>query len=483
MKKNTKMIIGISSVVAVLGITLAVILLMPSDESRTETPTQDIILINKASLNADDITVKNQSGEYQILGYDYSETLESADTDDVPLIYTMQGYEHTLLSKLMTDNLVNECRTVAATRIVDRSGKKYIDYGLDKPRAEVRVIYSDSSKAEMFFGNEAPDKSGTYCRIDGDKNVYLVNSGSIDMFFMDKLQLFNKTLTGEMSETENISGIEISDGGSEPVTVTDQQNDTMDAVYIMTSPYTELCDRTKTVDFATGFFDMKMSAVAAAEVTEDDIKKFGLAEPYMDIKITTTETKINILVSEKDDDGNFYIMSKGSNIIYQTDEDEFKYYGAGYRDFLSESIFSPKMPNVTAAKIEYEDKSYEYTLERQKVINDLYEESLNTVMYYNGETVNYGNLLNFTESLSNIRRTWEMSENTDGFEEMFRITLQFEKENYSLVLYQNDQKEILAEVDGIKKCIVDTDFVNKILAQTEKIPTEEPVAVVEQEEE
>ena len=477
MKKNTKFIIGISAAVVVLGIILVVILLMPSDENKTETT--DIILINKTSLDVDDITVKNQSGEYQILGYDYSKTLESGEIDDIPLVYTMQGYEHTLMSKLMTDNLVSECKTVAATKIVDKSGKKYIDYGLDKPRAEVKVIYSDLSKVDMFFGNEAPDKSGTYCRIDGDKNVYLVNSGSIDMFFMDKLQLFDKNLTGEMSETEDISEIELSGKGYEKsVIVTDKENNIIDTSYVMTSPYNEPCDNTKTVNYATGFFDMKMSTVAAAEVNEDDIKKFGLSEPYMDIKIKTTEREINILVSETEDE-KYYIMKKDGNIIYQTDDDEFKYYGLNYMDFLSESIFKPEMPNVKTAEITYQNKTYEYILEREKVINDLYEESLNTTMYYNGETVNYGNLLNFVENLSNIKRTYEFPENRDGFKEIFKITLKFEKENYSLVLYENDEKKTLVSVDGDDKCLVDTEFVQKILAMTEKIPTDEPVEIIE----
>ena len=137
----------------------------------------------------------------------------------------MQGYENTLMSKYMTDNLVKECQIVAATRLIDKSGKKYSDYGLDKPSVEVKVIYSDNSKVNMYFGNEAPDKSGIYCRIDGNKNVYLVNSASVDMFFIDKLQLFDKTLTGELSDSENITLVEISGKGYEkPVIISREKN-------------------------------------------------------------------------------------------------------------------------------------------------------------------------------------------------------------------------------------------------------------------
>ena len=52
-----------------------------------------------------------------------------------------------------------------------------------------------------------------------------------------------------------------------------------------------------------------------------------------------------------------------------------------------------------------------------------------------------------------------------------------------LIFYRNDENKTLAAVDGNNECIVDTDFVDKILAQIEKIPTEEPVEILEQEEE
>ena len=201
MKKNTKIIIAMSSVIVVLGVVLGVILAQPSENSsENANENTDILLFDKSSLDVDDVTIKNAGGEYQILGYKYSEEAKADENEEISMFYTMQGYENTLMSKYMTDNLVKECQIVAATRLIDKSGKKYSDYGLDKPAVEVKVIYSDSSKVNMYFGNEAPDKSGVYCRIDGNKNVYLVNSASVDMFFIDKLQLFDKSLTGELSD-------------------------------------------------------------------------------------------------------------------------------------------------------------------------------------------------------------------------------------------------------------------------------------------
>ena len=483
MKKNTKVIIGITLLIVFLAAGLTVILLLPSDDVITDNISEsaDIFLVNKSQTVVDEVTIKNDGGEYQILGYDYSKTLAPNEKEDIPLVYTMQGYENTLLSKYMTDNLVKECRTVAATRVVDRSGKKYADYGLDKPRAEVKAVYSDSSKAEMYFGDEAPDKSGTYCRIDGDKNVYLVNSGSIDMFFVDKLQMFDKNLTGELSDTDKILNIDISCKSYEkPVAISTQKNDVLMGEHIMTSPFLEVCNDSYTVEFATGFYGFTLSNVAAAEVKAEDIKQFGLSEPYMDINIKTDEeNNVNILVSEKNGEGNFYIMCRGGNIIYRADEDEFKRYNVTYRDFLSSNIYVPDISNVNAAEIFYQNKRYDYSIERKYGLNDMYEEYITTNVYHNGKNVNYGNIINFVTDLSNIQRTEEIPETLDGYEKIFYIKLKFENSDYMLELYRDKENNTLAVVDGHIECIVDTEFVQTILDQTEKIPTEKIVEIIE----
>ena len=472
MKKNTKIIIAMSSVIVVLGVVLGVILAQPSENSsENANENTDILLFDKSSLDVDDVTIKNADGEYQILGYKYSEEAKADENEEISMFYTMQGYENTLMSKYMTDNLVKECQIVAATRLIDKSGKKYSDYGLDKPSVEVKVIYSDSSKVNMYFGNEAPDKSGVYCRIDGNKNVYLVNSASVDMFFIDKLQLFDKTLTGELSDSENITLVEISGKGYEkPIIISREKNGIINSVYAMSSPFMEECDSSKTVDFAATFYSFTLSNVAAAEVKADDIEKFGLAEPYMDIKISTDEgNNINILVSEQDSEGNCYIMNKDGNIIYKADEDEFKYYNETYRGFLGSSVYSPDIANADLAEIFYEDKVYNYSIKREHQLNDLYEENIVTYMYYNETAVDYTNLLRFVSSLSNAERTEEIPENLNGYEKIFYIKLTFGETDYMLELYRNKENKTVAVVDGNIECVVDTEFVQKIIEQTEKI--------------
>ena len=90
-------------------------------------------------------------------------------------------------------------------------------------------------------------------------------------------------------------------------------------------------------------------------------------------------------------------------------------------------------------------------------------------MYYNDTAVDYTNLLRFALSLSNVERTEEIPENLDGYEKIFYIKLTFGETDYMLELYRNKENKTVAVVDGTIECVVDTEFVQKIIEQTEKI--------------
>lgn len=484
MTKNRKIIIGAASAVAVLGIALAVVLGLPSENDVVDDSDKDIILFDKSAFDVYDITVRNQSGEYQLLGYDYSK-YEESDTEDITVIYTMQGYEDSMLSKLMTDNLVSESKTVAALRVVDKSGKKYVDYGLDEPTAEVKVVYSDLSEKDMFFGNEAPDKSGTYCRIDGDKNVYLINSGSIDMFFVDKLQMFEKQLTSEINESEKITGVSISGTAfDKDIYISREKNTVINSPsYTMTSPYPSACDTSTVTNFGTAFFGISISDVAAAGVGSKEIAEYGLDKPYMDINIKTNENRnINILISEKDSNGSCYVMKSGGTIIYSADDDTFGFYDIDYRYFLESSIYNPNMSNVASMRISYQDNVYEYIFDKIESINDLHEYTYETTVYYEGQQIDYMNLSDFISNVSNIYRQDDIPQSIEGCKEIFRIDALFDDgSTYVLVLYQDSENKVIATINGNIESYVDEGYVNEVIKQTAKIPTDEDVEALENE--
>ncbi len=489
MKKSAKFLTGACIAVGVLGAALAVILSLPSDKNQDTVSADgtDLLLFDKSALHVDDITIKNRSGEYRLLGYDYAkekDTSQSSDTSpsNVPVVYTMQEYPESLLSGMMTNMLVSECQTAAALRIVDKSGKKYRDYGLAPPSAEAVIVYSDDSVIKLSLGDEAPDKSGTYCRIDGDKNVYLVNSSSVDMFLMDKLQLFDKTLSDEMEESDSIASVSVSGSGYEkPVLLSNEPNDRSQSPYTMTSPYFECCDSSASVGFASLFFDMTASEVAAAGVKEAQRKEYGLDKPYMDVRITTESGReIEILASEKDDDGYYYLMKKNGNIIYRESAEETAWYGVTYKEFLNDAVFMPDLFHVGSAVITCEGTAEEYVLKRETVVNEMYEEVVQTTLYYHDEIIDYSRLFHFIQNIAGITREENAPDSSDGCEELLNIRLNFEGgQTEAFALYQTPDEKVFTVLNGHIENYTDRDYALQVIAQVPKIHSDESLEILE----
>ena len=79
MKKNIQFIIFSAAIVLVLVAALIVVLNIPeTDDSGEKIDSgSDILLYDKTGLDAEEITVKNSSGEYVLIGFNYAEQASS----------------------------------------------------------------------------------------------------------------------------------------------------------------------------------------------------------------------------------------------------------------------------------------------------------------------------------------------------------------------------------------------------------------------
>ncbi|MBQ8132865.1 MAG: DUF4340 domain-containing protein [Clostridia bacterium] len=520
MKKNIRFIIIISIVVVLLTGALFFVFNLPQNEDSgvvTDT-TNDILLYDKTNLKPEEITVKNSSGEYVLIGFDYTEMLgevieekaaeaseeaasrEAAQSSDgsqvsqvsdnlkddevstvsVNMHYTMQGYEELELSKDRTDDLAYQCSYVTALMLVDKSGSKYKDYGLDKPAATVTVVFSDNSQEILYVGDEAPDNKGRYFRRDGNANVYLMQSETVTAFLTEKLQMLDSTLTAEFDDEEEdecqITTVNISGTGyDKPVKITKEINVASVSNYNMTSPFKEACGQNVVQGFGEDMYGISGSEVAAANVTEKDIKKYGLDKPYMNISITASDdSKVNLLVSKAEKDGSCYVMTKGGKIICKmTKSDVEDWYGIQSVNFLATNFVFPNIDNMNRAEITVSDETYDYEIRHDTQDNELLEEFTMTTLTLDGEEISYVNFSTFINNVSGLQRTGMELKDLDGFEEVFRIAMSYsaddEKQTDTLVIYKGSDDSYAVTLNDRIEGYTDRDYAEKLIGQADKI--------------
>lgn len=443
MSKNIKIIIIAALTVLILAAALIVILLLPQEDSSTINTSSAINLISRNYLEVEEIKVENSYGSYELVGY-LTETYYNYDTTSSEssqesssassyetMIYTMQEHPKNHLSQYQTQQLAYHCANITASKIIDKTGERYAEFGLSKPRATVTITFNDNTKKTLYIGNDAVGKENTvYIRFEGDKYVYLVALDTVSMFLEDGLQLFDKSLSISYETDAYVESMVIDGTYLEtPIKIDATDNTNSDSAYLMYSPYREICDAAAMESFCeTYLFNLEGDSVVAVDYSDEELKKYGLAEPYSDIFVTATCGSIHLLTSAPDEDKNCYIMAAGENIIYQISADELRWLNISYKDFLSDSIFAPNILSMNRMQISIGKNTYNFDITHKTEENiDGKQSTVHTVIY-GGTEINYQYFENYIHNLCEITRTDESVENAVQGDLLLSIQFTFEND-------------------------------------------------------
>lgn len=491
MKKNTRLLMAVIFIVVLLGVALTIVLLLPADTQRiTTNDNNEILLFDKSGLLAESITVDNQGGSYELLAYEYEKpvektsvnsmenviavpdsTVDDSSASTVELLYTMQEYPTRTLDQNMTNDLAAQCQQMTARELIDRSGQKYADYGLAQPRSTVTVRYSDAAELTFYIGKDAPDNKGAYVRIEGDRNVYLVHSSQVEAFFLDKLQLFDKNLTGSM---EDVKSLRIS--GShypEEIFLTVNQAAYYPVSFLMETPLRIGCDSIKTALVTNSACLVQAIWVTAIDITEKDLQQYGLSQPFEQLDMEGEDgNSIHLLASEKDSDGKIYLMKAGDDTIYQTYAAEHQWYGIEATDFLPDAVFKVQTEEIQSLQLTADSKTTDYRLSKEKSVNDNYYEAATLTLTADGEEIAYSGYSIFVANLCEMKRlAGEPDVNEKGLELLRAVFTYFDDPEVTdtLCLYRLPSGKTIAVLNDQLRCYVDSTYVYKLLQQVPQI--------------
>lgn len=513
MKKTTKSLIAAALTVVVLGVGLAVVINLPSDEISQENKTNNnssILLYDKSSCIAEEITINNSGGEYKLLGFDYSvfdkssESYESAkssdsvsqqsqessktsSSEDTTVLYTMQDSPDIDLSKNMTDDLSHQCKSLTALSVIDKSGNKFRDYGLDNPRSEVSIVFSDGSAEKFSLGNDAPDNQGVYMRFGSGKNVYLVPSSTVSAFLVEKLQMYDKTITPSVSTTEGIVSLDISGNYYEsPINIYTKENNTSLVKFSMSSPNREICNEDTVETAAHGVYGLSGTKVEAVVENSDILKEYGLYEPYVDIKVTAENgVSAEVIVSKENEDGLCYIMKKDGMLIFSVDKSYIEsWYEIDYNSLLRKNVISPNILTLSKMAVSFDNKSYNYNINHKDEVNPDYEDIISSTANIDGKEIDYSNLIIYIANLSAAERQNEIPKNLDSTERLLRTEFYFSgQDEYTDVLeiYKTKDDKRIIVLNSKIECYTDKEYIDKVISQTDSVSGKETLELFNEE--
>lgn len=520
MKKNTIIIIIAVAVIALLSGAIVLVMSMNGDNIPPSTSNSTILIYDKTGVKAEEIYITTEHEEYSFFGYSYGsqadeasrikaeESSESSDeasegsgnyrtdtgfsSDDIKMHYTLQGHPDTELDKSRMNDLAFQCSYLTASAIVDKSGSRYAEFGLDKPYSTVRIIFSDNTVETIMIGNDAPDGQGVYFRREKSPDVYLGVTDTVNYLYQDMLFFVDRKITGELyyepdsEEGTTISSVRLSGTlYDEDVYINNEGSIKYPVKYMMVEPRSEIVEANYVDTFGKAFYELTAKSVAAIDPDKDTIAKFGLDKPYMDVTITATDnSELHLLCSEKDENDVVYIMKSGGNAIYNMPVDGIdNWYGVTAIELMSSRIIFPDLLAMTELNITYKGKTYNFDITNTVEQNEQMQEITYTEIKYGKKTIEYSNLYDYLYALSEMYRIELCDLSAEGLEPEYTARISYKKNDMTdgdkLCVYRTEDGRCFVTLNDHTEAYVSAGYFDNFLAQLDNLVKGESIGIVE----
>ncbi len=390
LKKQTRTIL-IASVAALVlaGALVLVTILLRQDNGGSSGSTSHIevdtseVLLDKAEVGIDKVDIHNQDATYTVY-YDKSED-----------VYRIKGYEDLMMDDEITKSLTTYAATITAAKKVDKKAPLK-DYGLDKPAATATIRYKDGTTATLSVGNQTPTKDGYYVRMDGNEAVYIFEADKATIYtFMPAAYIETSLITPPDAKKDDANGSvvlkEIAYSGanfSTPMKLrrsyhTDSEELSLFS-YIIVKPYVRSTSDTAGTELAS-FKSLTASQAVILHPTAAQKAKLGLGRPAVKMQATlaietskgtkqsgTTEVQINeyygattstILVGDKDQNGDYYVMVEGIDAIFLVNNESLSMIAERtYENTVNPLLFLKNIADLSRIVIKTEGKTYDFRL-------------------------------------------------------------------------------------------------------------------------
>lgn len=276
--------------------------------------------------------------------------------------------------------LIEELTHITALRMINRAPEHPEDFGFDPKKgcaAKLDVVYDDGKTISFEIGDEAPSREGFYFREGSSDAIYLVDAAFVDTVsqpstgYLSKLPIAapatTQTNSGDMAVVRDV----VLGGTVRPAQISFQiseeaktagENAQIMTGYYLTEPYYRTLKSGTNLLAVTAYSGFVASDIAALHPTDEDLKKFGLDNPYSTCTVSLSIQKTTV---SQDEDGNevtsmsFYNTSPYTIKLGNTlkDDEDSRYAIVYSGDTLIPLVYEIVTSSLPWAEVQYDELS------------------------------------------------------------------------------------------------------------------------------
>ncbi|MBP5303755.1 MAG: DUF4340 domain-containing protein [Clostridia bacterium] len=316
-------------------------------------------------------------------------------------IMVVEGYEDLPNATSSIDNILSYFVQVTPKSVIfeKATAEQLKACGLDNATYKAKVTYTDGDTITFCFGNlEAGDSNGYYLCLEGQNTVYLVNVELCQSIGCTSLSLLSSSMiTAPSNASDDTTGVakvlKMRLSGSirdEAIALryiddTDSQSYRMAGNMVITEPYYRAIDTKQTQEWDTSLVALTALDTIKAHPTAEDLAKYGLDTPHsvgeftVGIRKSTDESgndldevKIynqatyTVSLGDTDEDGNYYAMVNGIDIVYTVSASTVPWAECKYEDLVSDILFLRNITDISDIHIVLNGKEHTIHLKHEK---------------------------------------------------------------------------------------------------------------------
>jgi hypothetical protein len=308
------------------------------------------------------VTVKNAGGEFTV------------SAGDPPVL---EGYNEYVSNNYPLSRIISVSQALYSQETVADNPENLAPFGLDTPRAEVRVRPVKGDDLILYVGNPAPDGYSVYVRKEGSPAVYLANLSDTENYLKELVDFFDPEISpageqeGGIPEFERIVLGGVVRQGQEAVVYKSEEEET-DTRRVIANPLrisAGSVDAGLNMDKGWNALSPIFGLIAdrvAALAGEQDLARYGLDKPYSTASVSGTLGQglggFSLRVSKPDAEGKVYIRREGSDLVYEAAASKLPWLELGWFDLMNHMIILPFIDSVATVEVITPDRTVTFTL-------------------------------------------------------------------------------------------------------------------------
>ena len=375
----SKKIIMLGAIVLVTGLLIGALVAVqhlepaPPEQSSSIASTPSIYLLGSSDGTSRAVTVhvKNEKGEFKVIDTKPNETRMTT-------AITIEGFEGVALKGYDLMGVADRASNMTVPSVIADAGANLADFGLDKPRITIDITYLDNTSARLLLGSNAPGNSGVYAMKDGDPAVYMLYNTSADYFLRAPTDFIDPKITsGDSQETTIVKAVL---GGSlrpDEIVIEEAPQKEEDADEIIasfqthniTAPIKARLHVMQGLNHLVSVFGLVAPKVEAKLESDDELAKYGLAEPYSTIAIDSqslvdgSTESFKLLVSEPDASGTCFVLREGTPVVFALPKAMLPWLELNTFNMMDKMLILPYIDSVGKIEIKTPTETKSFTLD------------------------------------------------------------------------------------------------------------------------